>query len=58
MRIYKVRKNGKVFDYILPHEEARLWEVVTVESVEVILAELCYNLIIRKKVRVVVFTTD
>lgn len=35
-----VRKNGKVFDYILPHEEARSWEVVTIESVEALLAEL------------------
>lgn len=35
-----VRKNGKVFDYILPHEEARPWEVVTIESVEALLAEL------------------
>ncbi|MFD3066854.1 competence regulator inhibitor paratox, partial [Streptococcus agalactiae] len=28
-----VRKNGKIFDYVLPHEEVRKDEVVTVESV-------------------------
>ncbi|HGC9150332.1 competence regulator inhibitor paratox [Streptococcus agalactiae] len=27
-----VRKNGKIFDYVLPHEEVRDDEVVTVES--------------------------
>ncbi|WP_070001341.1 competence regulator inhibitor paratox, partial [Streptococcus agalactiae] len=28
-----VRKNGKIFDYVLPHEEVREEEVVTVERV-------------------------
>lgn len=27
-----VRKNGKIFDYVLPHEKVRDDEVVTVES--------------------------
>ncbi|HFI5316978.1 TPA: Paratox [Streptococcus agalactiae] len=35
-----VRKNGKIFDYVLPHEEVRDDEVVTVESVEEVLREL------------------
>ncbi|MBY5043959.1 Paratox [Streptococcus agalactiae] len=35
-----VRKNGKIFDYVLPHEEVRDDEVVTVESVEEVLMEL------------------
>ncbi|MFS6088256.1 Paratox, partial [Streptococcus agalactiae] len=28
-----VRKNGKIFDYVLPHEKVREEEVVTVERV-------------------------
>ncbi|WP_442477943.1 competence regulator inhibitor paratox, partial [Streptococcus agalactiae] len=28
-----VRKNGKIFDYVLPHEKVRDDEVVAVESV-------------------------
>ncbi|MCC9913276.1 Paratox [Streptococcus agalactiae] len=35
-----VRKNGKIFDYVLPHEKVRDDEVVAVESVEDVLAEL------------------
>lgn len=35
-----VRKNGKVFDYVLPGEPVRPWEVVTVEVLEDVLAEL------------------
>lgn len=35
-----VRKNGKIFDYVLPHEEIRPWEVVTVEKVDGVLREL------------------
>ncbi|HEM9584477.1 TPA: Paratox [Streptococcus agalactiae] len=35
-----VRKNGKIFDYVLPHEEVRDDEVVTVERVEEVLREL------------------
>ncbi|MFD3095897.1 competence regulator inhibitor paratox [Streptococcus agalactiae] len=37
-----VRKNGKIFDYVLPHEEVRKDEVVTVESVVDVLEELDY----------------
>lgn len=35
-----VRKNGKVFDFVLPDEPVRPWEVVTSESVADILNEL------------------
>ncbi|SUN48925.1 phage protein [Streptococcus dysgalactiae subsp. dysgalactiae] len=35
-----VRKNGQIFDYVLPNEEARSWEVVTEERVEEVLGEL------------------
>ncbi|HEP1436639.1 Paratox [Streptococcus pyogenes] len=35
-----VRKNGQIFDYVLPHEEIRDWEVVTDEKVEEVLVEL------------------
>ncbi|WP_050316951.1 competence regulator inhibitor paratox, partial [Streptococcus equi] len=37
-----VRKNGQILDYVLPHESVRAWEVVTVEAVADVLAEL-YN---------------
>ncbi|HEL0726104.1 TPA: Paratox, partial [Streptococcus equi subsp. zooepidemicus] len=32
-----VRKNGQIFDYVLPHESVRSWEVVTEERVEAVL---------------------
>lgn len=35
-----VRKNGKVFDYVLPGEPVRPWEVLTVEVVADVLTEL------------------
>lgn len=35
-----VRKNGKIFDYVLPDEEVRPWEVMTVEKVDDVLREL------------------
>lgn len=35
-----VRKNGKIFDYVLPGEPVRLWEVATEEKVEEVLMEL------------------
>ncbi|HGC6442139.1 TPA: Paratox [Streptococcus agalactiae] len=35
-----VRKNGKIFDYVLPHEEVIEEEVVTVERVEDVMREL------------------
>ncbi|MFS5773830.1 Paratox [Streptococcus agalactiae] len=35
-----VRKNGKIFDYVLPGEPVRLWEVATEEKVEEVLREL------------------
>ncbi|MFD3043503.1 competence regulator inhibitor paratox [Streptococcus agalactiae] len=37
-----VRKNGKIFDYVLPHEKVREEEVVTVERVVDVLEELDY----------------
>ncbi|EFY03053.1 paratox [Streptococcus phage Javan118] len=35
-----VRKNGQIFDYVLPNEEVRNGEVVTEEKVEEVLVEL------------------
>ncbi|HEO7397182.1 TPA: Paratox [Streptococcus agalactiae] len=35
-----VRKNGQIFDYVLPHEKVREEEVVTVERVEDVMREL------------------
>ncbi|HFU9652636.1 TPA: Paratox [Streptococcus agalactiae] len=35
-----VRKNGQIFDYVLPHEEVREEEFVTVERVEDVMIEL------------------
>lgn len=35
-----VRKDGKIFDYVLPNELVRPWEVVTVESLSEVLSEL------------------
>ncbi|MFA9493184.1 Paratox [Streptococcus sp. E17BB] len=35
-----VRKNGKVFDYVLPGEPVKPEEVVTIEMVSDVLAEL------------------
>lgn len=35
-----VRKNGQIFDYVLPGEPVRLWEVATEEKVEDVLREL------------------
>lgn len=35
-----VRKNGQIFDYVLPGEPVRQWEVVTEEVVEEVLGEL------------------
>ena len=35
-----VRKAGKIFDYVLPDEEVRPWELVTVEKVADALEEL------------------
>ncbi|HEQ8604884.1 TPA: Paratox [Streptococcus pyogenes] len=35
-----VRKNGQIFDYVLPGEKDRPWEVVAEEKVEEILMEL------------------
>ncbi|KKC16926.1 competence regulator inhibitor paratox [Streptococcus dysgalactiae] len=37
-----VRKDGQIFDYVLPHESVRSWEVVTEERVEAVLKELHY----------------
>ncbi len=35
-----VRRDGKIFDYVLPGEVVRPWEIVTEESVADILDEL------------------
>lgn len=35
-----VRKNGRIFDYVLSGEPVRPWEVVTDEKVEAVLMEL------------------
>ena len=35
-----VRKNGQIFDYVLPHEKVKNGEVVTDEKAEEILMEL------------------
>jgi hypothetical protein len=35
-----VRKDGKVFDFVLPGEPVRPWEVVTIEKVIDVLDEL------------------
>ncbi|SQG92646.1 paratox [Streptococcus dysgalactiae subsp. equisimilis] len=35
-----VRKNGQIFDYVLPHEKVKNGEVVTEEVVEEVLREL------------------
>ncbi|WP_048327802.1 competence regulator inhibitor paratox [Streptococcus dysgalactiae] len=35
-----VRKNGQIFDYVLPNEEIKNGEVVTEEKVEEVLMEL------------------
>ena len=38
-----VRKDGKLFDYVLPGEPVRPWEVVTVEPLSEVMAELFEN---------------
>ncbi|MGG6822133.1 UNVERIFIED_CONTAM: Paratox [Streptococcus canis] len=35
-----VRKNGQIFDYVLPGEKVRPWEMLTDERVEEVLREL------------------
>ncbi|HEQ8378791.1 TPA: Paratox [Streptococcus pyogenes] len=35
-----VRKNGQIFDYVLPGEEVRPWEIVIEERVVEVLMEL------------------
>ncbi|MCB2956759.1 Paratox [Streptococcus suis] len=35
-----VRRDGKVFDYVLPGEQVRSWEAVSEEKVEDVLKEL------------------
>lgn len=35
-----VCKNGQIFDYVLPNEEIRDWEILTEEIVEEVLMEL------------------
>ncbi|HES2554999.1 TPA: Paratox [Streptococcus pyogenes] len=35
-----VRKNGQIFDYVLPGEEVKPWEIVIEERVAEVLMEL------------------
>ncbi|HER2949221.1 Paratox [Streptococcus pyogenes] len=35
-----VRKNGQIFDYVLPGEPVRPWEVMTVEVAGEVMVEL------------------
>ncbi|WJQ86080.1 Paratox [Streptococcus parasuis] len=35
-----VRRDGKIFDYILPREEVRPWEVVSEEKLDDVMREL------------------
>ncbi|HGC8635268.1 TPA: Paratox [Streptococcus agalactiae] len=35
-----VRKEGKLFDYVLPGEPVRPWEVISVEPLAEVMAEL------------------
>ncbi|HGN5415493.1 Paratox [Streptococcus dysgalactiae] len=37
-----VRKNGQIFDYVLPGEPVRPWEMLMEERVEAVLKELHY----------------
>lgn len=39
-KVMIVRRDGKIFDYVLPGEVVRPWEIVTEESVAVVLDEL------------------
>lgn len=39
-KVMIVRRDGKIFDYVLPGEVVRPWEIVTEESVADILDEL------------------
>lgn len=36
-----VRKNGIVFNYVLPNEPVKPYEVVTIEKVSDVMKELC-----------------
>ena len=35
-----VRRDGKIFDYVLPHEPVRPWEVVSEEKLAEVMREL------------------
>ncbi|HEL0236184.1 TPA: Paratox [Streptococcus equi subsp. zooepidemicus] len=37
-----VRKNGQIFDYVLPGEPVRPWETLTEERVDEVLTKLHY----------------
>lgn len=39
-KINIVRRNGKIFDYVLPGEPVRPWEIVSEEWVEDVMTEL------------------
>ena len=39
-KINIVRRDGKIFDYVLPNEAARPWEIVSEENVVDVMKEL------------------
>lgn len=39
-KINIVRRDGKIFDYVLPNEEVRPWEIVSEERVVDVMREL------------------
>ncbi|OTG58523.1 Paratox [Streptococcus agalactiae] len=50
IQVMVVRKNGKIFDYVLPHEKVRDDETVTIERVEEVLRELeCSSVLCKVK---------
>ncbi|HFI0250056.1 TPA: Paratox [Streptococcus suis] len=39
-KVMIVRRDGKIFDYVLPGEEVRPWEVVSEEKLEDVMRQL------------------
>ncbi|HFI0414919.1 TPA: Paratox [Streptococcus suis] len=39
-KVMIVRRDGKIFDYVLPREEVRPWEVVSEEKLVDVMSEL------------------
>lgn len=42
-KVMIARRDGKIFDYVLPGEEVRPWEVVNEEKLVDVMAELYEN---------------